>query len=760
MTAKPYSPPLWQKLRERLEALPLPPTEDSLLFRILVQTLVIVGIIATDVAAETQMSFWAIPLSIGGATWSWYHRRKRNIGAKFVLALGMIIVLVVFLGNLVVKSTDSRLALAQLLIQLQVLHSFDLPRRKDLGYSAIIGLILLGVGGTISQTLGFAPWLVLFLLLSLPTLILDYRSRLGLEAIPLGGRFNLPSSPSLSPQRLLPILGTVLLLGLTLFTIMPRFPSYQIQSFPVSEPEQLKNQGFDEQNKDIINPGYVKEGTGTGKGGIGSNKSSGPGKVDQTYYYGFNEKMNQNLRGSMKPELVMRVRSQLAGFWRVLAFDRYTGQGWEVSRQNKLQNLGRSWWSYRFFISPPPALIPTKEIIQSYSIVSSLPNLIPVLSYPQSIFFPTKEIGIDPEGSLRSPGVLVEGLTYTVISAVPFRPRTLLNSAPTVYSPIIKEHYLQIPPQIKESVRNQALKLLAKSPKPLTSNYEKALFLTQALKQNYEIKEDLPFFAEKEDLVTAFLFRYGGGYPDHFATVLTMMLRSLGIPARLAVGFGAGQFNPFTGYYLVHNTDAHAITEVFFPNYGWFSFDGIPGHDLIPPSVDEPQAFNVLKQFWNWVASWLPSPIVAALSFLWSLVMNTLLTILAKIWQFIAGSILGLLVGLIGAVLLGWLCWLAFLQLVRWGDRRRLAKLAPMERLYIQMLQILQQKGYSKHPAQTPLEYAHSSQAHLPDSIAAIIAEISQAYSRWRYGQYSPDLQVLQQKLDLLGRLVGRHKNP
>jgi hypothetical protein len=140
--------------------------------------------------------------------------------------------------------------------------------------------------------------------------------------------------------------------------------------------------------------------------------------------------------------------------------------------------------------------------------------------------------------------------------------------------------------------------------------------------------------------------------------------------------------------------------------------------------------------------------------------MNTLLTMLGKIWQFIAGSILGLLVGLIGVVLLGWLSWLAFLELVRWGDRRRLAKLAPMERLYVQMLQILQQKGYSKHPAQTPLEYAHSSQAHLPDNIAGIIAEISQAYSRWRYWQYSPNLQVLQQKLDLLGRLVGRHKNP
>lgn len=66
-------------------------------------------------------------------------------------------------------------------MQLQVLHSFDLPRRKDLGYSMIIGLILIGVSATLSQTLAFAPWLLALLLLGIPTLVLDYRSRMGLN---------------------------------------------------------------------------------------------------------------------------------------------------------------------------------------------------------------------------------------------------------------------------------------------------------------------------------------------------------------------------------------------------------------------------------------------------------------------------------------------------------------------------------------------------------------------------------------------------
>ena len=188
---------LWQKI----ESSPLPETEESIILRILVQALVIVGIIATDVATDSYTSIWAVPLSIIGGIWSWRRRKKRNIGAKFCIAIGMLVVLALFLGNIVAMQ-DSRIALTQLLIQLQILHSFDLPRRKDLGYSMVIGLILLGVAGTISQTLAFAPWLILFLLLSLPTLVLDYRSRLGLDNLNQSLPFFSKKSPRLATKKL------------------------------------------------------------------------------------------------------------------------------------------------------------------------------------------------------------------------------------------------------------------------------------------------------------------------------------------------------------------------------------------------------------------------------------------------------------------------------------------------------------------------------------------------------------------------------
>jgi transglutaminase-like putative cysteine protease len=746
--------PVFSQLRQRIEATQPPEPENSLLLRVLVQGLVIVGIIATDIVAETQMSFWAVPLSIFGATWSWYHRRDRNIAVKFFLAMGMLLAMGAFFGNLLTQLNDTRLVLAQLLIQLQILHSFDLPRRKDLGYSMVIGLILLGVAGTLSQTLAFAPVLLVFLAIALPVLILDYQSRLGIS-VPSGRHKSsllTTSSLPVSPKRLGLFLLLVLGLGLAIFALMPRFPGYQLQTFPVSAPANLANQNFDENNRGgIVNPGYVREGNqNSGTGGSGQDGTTGPGQMDDTFYYGFGSQINQNLRGELKPKVVMRVRSQAPGFWRVQAFDRYTGQGWDISREDQVQEVSRPEWSYRFFLSIPFAAGRTKEVIQSYTAVSELPNIIPALAYPTQLYFPTREVAVDPEGTLRSPLALVEGLTYTVISEVPYRERTLLQQAPNDYPKTIKKYYLDVPPKIADKVRQRTEELLATSPKPLTASYEKVLYLAQSLKQRYSIPQDplnLPFLEEKEDLVEAFLFKYKGGYPDHFSTALTIMLRSIGIPARLVVGFDTGEFNPFTGYYIVKNTDAYAMTEVFFPQYGWFTFDPIPGHELLPQSIEESQTFGVLRQFWQWVAGWLPTPVTSFASYLWKLVIGSLIGMVFWLWGILSNGWVGLFTGLILAIALGFLGWLGWNQWRTWRYQRWLAGLPPMESLYQQMLKLLSTKGYTKHPAQTPLEYARVSRQHHPPASAQVIEEISQAYVRWRYGGHTPNTKQLRQRL-------------
>lgn len=754
VTVRPRSPhlPGLKQLWQRFEKRPLPEPEESIPLRVLVQALVTIGILATDLAAADsadplQISIWAIPVSALGAAWSWRQRRKRNIPVKFCIAIAMLIALGVFFVRLWAERNDTRLALATLLIHLQVFHSFDLPRRRDLGYSVVIGLILLGVAATLSQTLTFGPLLLLFLATAIPVLVLDYRSRLGLPALSFR-RIGIDLSARRLGQFLLLVLG----LGLAIFLLLPRLPGYQLRSFPVSTPIQLQ-QPFNQST--ILNQGYMRPGqqeAGSGAGLEGLNPETGPGELNKDFYYGFNSSINQNLRGTMQPRTVMRVRSQAPGFWRVLAFDHYSGQGWEISRnaEDQVQKYERPEWSFRFNLPWSVTLNRTREVIQSYTVVSDLPNLIPVLYEAKELYFPTNQIGMDLEGGLRSPVPLAEGLTYTVISEVPYRNRTLLNQAPVRAPKAIQQAYLQLPDGLVTTIRPITEAILARSANPLTTPYEKALYLAQYLKQNYKIQPDLPFFEAGEDVATAFLSKYKGGYPDHFATTLTVMLRSIEIPARLGVGFDTGTFNPLTGFYVVRNVDAHAITEVYFHKYGWFGFNPIPGYELLPQSIEESNAFGVLQQFWNWVAGWLPSPLTGLLNQIFEKIAAGLGWALGWIGILFSQGWLGLLLGAGAITAMGFVGWLGWSGWQIWRYRRWLAQLPPMEAIYQQMLKGLAQQGLRKQASQTPLEYATYCRMHAPADRSELIDEISRAYVQWRYGGKTPNLAGLRTLLKQL----------
>lgn len=726
----------WQQVQARIQAIPEEKPEESILFRVLAQSLVSVGISATDLAAETQMGLWAIPLSAIGAWWSWQRRHKKNTGFKFLLALAMTIVLFTFFGKLIGsgQSGDNRLLLAEFLIQIQVLHSFDLPRRKNLGYSMVIGLVLLSVASTLSQTMLFGGMLLVFLAIALPVLMLDYCSRLGVDVVKL----ERTSFKKVNFRVLPAIFAIVLVLGLVIFALMPRLPGYQLRMFPVSAPVSVQ-QRFD--NRVITTPG----GRGEPQAGIRSG-SGQRGKVQDRkdeFYAGFGDKIDQTQIRKLKPRVVMRVRSQSEGFWRVMAFDRYTGQGWEVSRNEKTQTIKRVPWSYRFFLPFGGTLNRTKEVIQTYTIVGDMPNLIPALATAREIYFPTEEIGIDAEGGLRSPVELRDGMTYSVVSEVPYRDRTLLrlNSLKARYPE--NSPYLQMPEGFAQRVAKETERILATSTSPLDSDYEKALYLGQFLKQRYQVREG--GLKPDEDLVEAFL-RNQGGDRDHFSTALTMLLRSIGVPARLVTGYAPGQFNPFTGLYVVRNTDAYAMTEVLVPRLGWFTIDAIPGHELVPPSIEEEQPFGLVQRFWSWVASWLPLPVTAWISEVMRILGSAFAWFLALFTQGLRGIFTAFLV-LIGMCLLVWCSGQG------WRKGReawRLRKLLPMERVYREMLDRLEQQGFRKHSADTPLEYMRRMKRSRGGEWGSAIEEISQAYVGWRYGREVPEIEGLRKRLKVL----------
>ncbi len=89
--------------------------------------------------------------------------------------------------------------------------------------------------------------------------------------------------------------------------------------------------------------------------------------------------------------------------------------------------------------------------------------------------------------------------------------------------------------------------------------------------------------------IVDFLFVSRRGFCQHFAGAMAVMLRSIGIPARVAVGYGTGHWDNGRKQWVVLDRDAHSWVEVWFPGRGWLPFDPTPGRSAPnPASVSSP----------------------------------------------------------------------------------------------------------------------------------------------------------------------------
>lgn len=76
-----------------------------------------------------------------------------------------------------------------------------------------------------------------------------------------------------------------------------------------------------------------------------------------------------------------------------------------------------------------------------------------------------------------------------------------------------------------------------------------------------------------QDAISWFLFTQKQGFCTYFASAMTLMARSLGMPARVVSGYAAGSFDAQTNSYIVRGTQSHVWTQIYFAGYGWINFE-------------------------------------------------------------------------------------------------------------------------------------------------------------------------------------------
>ncbi|GIG66102.1 transglutaminase TgpA family protein [Phytomonospora endophytica] len=175
-----------------------------------------------------------------------------------------------------------------------------------------------------------------------------------------------------------------------------------------------------------------------------------------------------------------------------------------------------------------------------------------------------------------------EGLTYSFgFRRYNYTPDLLREAASTQSGTDFYELNTQV--ENVESVQQLADRLT----EGMTNDYDRAM----AINDHFSIENGFAYqkTTEKGSAATAIedFLENKRGFCEQYAAAMVWLLRSAGVPARAVIGFTKG--NPVNGSLVVTNFNAHAWVEVWFPGYGWVSFDPTPSSGVRGP-VDTPWA--------------------------------------------------------------------------------------------------------------------------------------------------------------------------
>jgi len=714
--------------------------EDSVAFRVAVLVTVLIAVFAAVKYGAVGALTGALVIAgvIAGSVFSYYARNKTNLILKLILSVLLLLVFIIFLAALGGAIQDLRYPLVRLFLWVLVLHSFDLPTRRDLDFSLASSAILIAFAGTLSISSNFLYMLVPFFASGLITLYIGHRSSLMETSdvfVPAQKRTRTGWAFVLAAIALVPI-------GLLMFMFLPRLPGFNSYYLPMSKTQNVPA-AFGPLLK---NPGYKDL----------TSFPDTPLPFNPDGYYGFNNFLDLRVRGVPPDRTVMKVRSTRPEYWRASAFDKFLGNGWENSEKNREDIFGEL--PLTVTDPPEPVRYGTTELVQTFFVERRLPNTIFAAYAPRSIYFPVKALKQDTMSSVLAPVTLDPGLIYSVVSEVSNANTDMLRYASSLYPKNINERYTQLPamsPAVGDLARNVT--------SGKTDEYDKVDTICNYLRNTYTYDLKVKPQGNQENSAEFFLFKTKRGYCEHFSTAMAVMCRTLGIPARVAVGYATGQYNALTGYYEVSSRDAHAWVEVYFPTFGWISFDPTPG------SAD-PQALEQSSTTWNGltILQGIGKALKKVFPASWGRVLKSAASALGRGVKSAAGAVIDF-----AASAWPWILALLALALIAFALSRRRTRRArspgPVEsddgprqraaRAFERMSAALASAGIVRAPAQTALEFAGVADSALGFDLGGRAARL---FNALRFGSEprEGDLAELDKVVDGIEAEVSGRKKP
>ncbi len=312
----------------------------------------------------------------------------------------------------------------------------------------------------------------------------------------------------------------------------------------------------------------IREDLGNAVAGLEQGSEGGTPTAD---FYG--DAMTLGLQGASGDTVlfVARVPTTLGirqYYWRVRTYDNYTDDAWHTTAASRRTVTPRR----PPVLTADSSLWPTAEFIfsfpsKSFSILIAPPRPVWVSRPVAMTFLPVTRETEEPILFTVDP-IVQPGESYTVHSAVANPTELQLRAAGTEYPAWVTSRYLQLPDNFPQSITDLARQVTAGDSNP----YDQVNAITNYLRNNIEYNREVSPDMQGQNLMEWFLFTSKEGFCNYYATAEVLMLRSIGIPARLAVGFAEGEKeNPDRR--IVRQRDAHAWPEVYFPGIGWVEFE-------------------------------------------------------------------------------------------------------------------------------------------------------------------------------------------
>ncbi|MEQ8673095.1 MAG: transglutaminaseTgpA domain-containing protein [Aggregatilineales bacterium] len=302
--------------------------------------------------------------------------------------------------------------------------------------------------------------------------------------------------------------------------------------------------------------------------------AAGPTTAD--YYGGDSLDLGGAIQLGDQTVLQVEVLPDRRYYWRSRVFDTYESGSWSPAADTRLTDnqapLDVTLENYA-----------AREIVpQRFTIELSGSRLVYTAPQPLQVNLTTRTDlrYTAPEGDparamnisvIRPTQVLRRGDDYTALSSMSIATAFDLRAASVNYPAWLNPTYFYVSPSVSERTRDLARQIIIES--GAVNPYDQAKAIESWLRANITYNESIPQPPRGQDPVDWVLFDYREGYCNYYASAMIVMLRSLGIPARMAAGFAQGTWDAEENAFIVTERDAHTWVEAYFPGYGWIEFE-------------------------------------------------------------------------------------------------------------------------------------------------------------------------------------------